>query len=135
MLLPKTASVSLRVVVATFAGSLVALALSIVFHAVSGFLHGELKILPLFVAATLSFCGVQLWLLKPWSRKVTKFAIGALIVLEIGGIFNPFYDMDYRAAHGGQSPDWTALAAIVGPLVVLGLWCFHVLDKFKAEFK
>ena len=125
----------MRLVVASIAAFLVTLALAMAFDAVSGFFRGELDIGSLLVAAALAYWAVHLWWLKPWSRKIAKFAIGVSIILEIGGIFNPFYDMDYRAAHGGQSPDWAALAAIVGPLVVLGLWCFHLLDKYKTDFK
>lgn len=136
LLLPKTTSVNLQIVIVILAGTLFTLAAPMIIHAVSMlFSAGELKIGSLFTSAVLSFIAAHLWMLKSWSRKVMKFVIGVSIVIGIGGIFNPFYDMDYRAAHAGNSPDWVALAAIVGPLVALGLWCFYILDKFKAEFK
>lgn len=75
-----------------------------------------------------------LWRLNRLALSVTKFLIGLTTVVGIGGVFNPFFAMDYGAANQGRAPPWLSMLAVAVPLVLVGLLVFWILDRYKDEF-
>jgi hypothetical protein len=133
--LPKAASPALRFVVAAICGMLVLLALPSLFAFARTAAFGDPMYGSLVLALVSGAVAWQFWLLRKWARIAVKFFLAMATVLPIIGIFNPFFASDYMAEHGGEAPNWMMLAAFVFPVVVAALWCWHVLDKHKAEFR
>jgi hypothetical protein len=133
-LLPNTPSRALQGAVALLAALYALLAANWILRAAASgeaetiATSGALGTLALVLAA-------GLWKLKRWARNFSKVAVAFLIVVGILGTFNPFAASDHSAGHGGEAPDWLMLAAIAGPLVAVGLWCYHLLDKHESEFR
>ena len=94
----------------------------------------ELAPFAIAIASLFVIIAVFLWRLNRYARSATKFIIGFFIVLCLGGTFNPFYALDYAAAHGHQPPWGTMLLWFV-PFAMLGLIICGVLDHFKSEFR
>ena len=113
--------------------------LSIIFMALSahqfyiGLNNGSLfNIIVGFLLLSLS---VFLWRLKTFARQIVKFIITMSLIIGIGGTFNPFFAMDYEAAHNGEAPDWLSMITIAIPLIAISFLVFWILDKYRAEFK
>ena len=125
--LPQTASLVLRVTVVFTSIVFSAYGLYFAwFHAFGPF--------AIAIASLLVVIAVFLWRLNRYARSAAKFVIGFFIVLYLGGTFNPFYALDYAAAHGHQPPWGTMLLCFV-PLAMLGLFVYGILDRFKSEFR
>ncbi len=134
-LLPKTSSIQLRIVIVLLASPFLVLAIWSIAVGLIQVSEGNIaSAATVLWGGVLLFCGIGLWRLRSWARKLAKVCIAIVVVVGILGVFNPFFAMDYSAEHGGAQPDWKLLVAIVAPLVALGLYCFWVLDKYEAEF-
>ena len=98
------------------------------------FSHGA-KPVGLIIAAAFVVIAIYLWRLRAWARKVATFSIATSILLFMcGGIFNPFFLMDYHAAHGLEF-DLFRWSLISLPSVTVAIWCYWVLSRNKGEFR
>ena len=98
------------------------------------FYHGATAV-GLIVAAAFAVTAIYLWRLRAWARKVATFSIATSILLFMcGGIFNPFFLMDYHAAHGLEF-DLFRWSLISLPSVTVAIWCYWVLSRNKGEFR
>lgn len=93
------------------------------------------NILNLVFGAVLSILAVSLWQLKALAKSIAKLIIILALIVSIGGIFNPFFALDYEAIHQGESPDWLMMALAILPFVLASFWIFWVFDKYQSEFR
>jgi len=91
-------------------------------------------IFALILGATFAFFTIYLWQLRAWARQAARYCIAFSILLFVGGIYNPFYMMDYHAEHG-VDPDYLVVSLIGLPCVAVGWWCLRILGKFPEEFR
>ncbi|MGH8743518.1 MAG: hypothetical protein ACREUY_04490, partial [Burkholderiales bacterium] len=119
----------LRMAIFFFALGSLALTVSNALQAVNG------NYVSLAIDAFLVITAVYLWRLRSWARKLTQVLLALIVIVAVGGSFNPFFALDYGHGHGGQSPNWGLLMAIIGPFVAALLWCYGVLEKHKNEFR
>lgn len=125
--LPKTDVLLLKVVV-------VALSIAIGSLGTRAIAISDLNPLGLGIGMCFLALAIALWRLHPFALSIVKLLLGLSMALGIGGIFNPFFDMDYRADNRGQEPPWFHMISIAVPLVLAVLFIFWVLDKHKGEF-
>ena len=111
------------------------LALTMTFVGLSVLARSSLHPVQVAVGVGLLLLAIFLWRLHPLARSATKFIIGLLILVGLAGTFNPFLAMDYSASNGGREPPWLSMLAVAIPLVLVGLFAFWVLDRYKAEFR
>ena len=86
------------------------------------------------IGAALAVIAIYLWQLRAWARKAATICIATSVFLFMcGGIFNPFFLMDYRAEHGGEF-HLLRWALISLPGVAVAVWCYWVLSRRRDEF-
>jgi hypothetical protein len=91
-------------------------------------------IFAIIVGITFAFFAIYIWQLRAWARQVARYCFAFLIFLFVGGIYNPFYMMDYHAAHG-VDPDYLIVSLLGLPCVAVAWWCLCILGKFPEEFR
>ena len=126
-LLPRTEIGVLRWVVVTLSGAFLFVGTWVAYF------NGFDPFATVFLLTMLAL-SIFLWRMHRMARSFAKFVLGALMVILIGGTFNPFFMLDYQAAHNGESPNWWMLAAILSPIILGALFCYGVLDKYQAQF-
>ena len=60
----------------------------------------------LLTSAVFALIACYLWRLRLWARQAARITIALLILLFVGGVYNPFFLMDYRPADGLNSLLW-----------------------------
>jgi len=129
--LPNTPVMRLRIVVV-----IICLVFSL-FAAISFYLacfRARSPIFAVIVGSALAYFAIFLWQLRAWARQATRYCIAFLIFLFVGGVYNPFYIMDYHAAHG-VDPNYSVVSLIGLPCVAIAWWCLWILGKFPGEFR
>src|SRR5436190_3334302 len=74
------------------------------------------RIFDIIVSVTFALFAIYLWQLRAWARQAARYCLAFLIFLFVGGIYNPFYMMDYHAAHGVH-PDYLIVSLLGLPSV------------------
>jgi hypothetical protein len=88
----------------------------------------------LLASALFAVIACYLWRLRSWARQAARFTIALLILLFVGGIYNPFFLMDYHPADAVDSFLWRYTLIMV-PCVAVALWCLRILSSFREEFR
>ncbi len=81
------------------------------------------------MALLLTWVAVGLWKMRSWARAVSKFLLGALIVLDLIATFGPFYGIDHPAGSYGGTVPWIRVLILHVPLLATALVLFAVLDR------
>ena len=125
-ILPQAKSLRVRVAVIVTCVSFWSFAAAVSYHGATP--------IGLIIAAAFVVIAIYLWRLRAWARKVATFCIATSAFLFMcGGIFNPFFLMDYHAAHGVEFDllRWTLVCL---PCITVAVWCYWVLSRNKGEF-
>jgi hypothetical protein len=97
----------------------------------------------LFRSGNLFFCllsstlfaviACYLWRLRLWAMQAARFAIALLIFVFVGGVYNPFFLMDYPV-DAVDSFLWR-YTLIAAPCAAVAFWCLRVLSSLREEFR
>ncbi len=71
--------------------------------------------------------------LSRWARYGVIVILWLLIIVVPIGVINPFFASDL-AASGTEAPPVEILLAIIAPFVIWGVFCLHILGKYKTKF-
>jgi len=119
---------SLRVAVLSLSLALVLLALRAIWHNYP--YYDPVSLAVVFILFMAAFLLVNL---SHWGRRIVVVILWFLVIVVPIGVINPFFASD-MTAEGATPPPVEYLLVLIVPFVAWGIWCLHILGKYKTKF-